>query len=51
MNNHQFTIQTHNNSSSVRATARLLMSLSRHKQQNRQQSMLHRVAEEIGIDE
>ncbi|WP_013323321.1 hypothetical protein [Gloeothece verrucosa] len=51
MVNNQLGIQTNNNSDSVRVTARLLMSISRHKQQNREQTMLHRTAEEIGINE
>jgi hypothetical protein len=42
--------QYERNSRSISANARLLMSEHRHKVQNRQQSMLHRVASEVGID-
>jgi hypothetical protein len=43
-------IQYDYNSRSISAQARLLMNSSRHKVQNRQQSMLHRVALLVGID-
>ncbi|AFY78802.1 MAG: hypothetical protein IGR93_08740 [Hydrococcus sp. C42_A2020_068] len=43
-------IQAKRNSESISEQARLLMSQSRHKQHNRQQSMLHRAAEEVGIE-
>ena len=39
-----------NNDRSISAQARLLMSERRHKQHNRQQSMLHRAASEVGMD-
>jgi hypothetical protein len=44
-------IQYNQKSRSVNAQARLLMSQSRQKLQNRQKSMLHRAASEVGIDE
>lgn len=43
-------IQNDNNSLSVSAQARLLMSERRHKIQHRQQSMLHRAASSVGLD-
>ncbi|MGH2412226.1 MAG: hypothetical protein ACRDEA_00720, partial [Microcystaceae cyanobacterium] len=43
-------IHPHDDSRSIGAQARLLMSQSRQKQQNRQESMLHRAAAEIGIN-
>ena len=39
-----------NNPRSVSAQARLLVSDHRQKLQNRQESMLHRAASEVGID-
>lgn len=42
-------IRSHDGSQPIRAQARLLMSQSRHRQQNRQQSMLQRAAGELGI--
>jgi hypothetical protein len=43
-------IQNDDNSRSVSAQARLLMSERRQKIQNRQQSMLHRAASSVGLD-
>ena len=43
-------IQYGNNSQSVSAQARFLMSVRRQKVQNHQESMLHRAASEVGID-
>jgi hypothetical protein len=43
-------IQYDYNPGSVSAQARSLMSSGRQKVQNRQQSMLHRAASEVGID-
>ncbi|MBF2005391.1 hypothetical protein ACF3DV_20120 [Chlorogloeopsis fritschii PCC 9212] len=42
--------QSDDKSRLISAQARLLMSRSRHKLQNRQQTMLHRAASELGID-
>ncbi|MGH2414960.1 MAG: hypothetical protein ACRDEA_14980 [Microcystaceae cyanobacterium] len=42
--------QSHDSSQAIRAQARLLMSQSRQRQQNRQQSMLQRAAGELGIN-
>ena len=50
MKNTYLGIQNSNNSQSVLAQARLLMSERRHKLQHRAQSMLHRAASEVGID-
>lgn len=40
-----------NDTQSVSHQARLLLSERRHKQQNRQQTMLHRAASEVGIEQ
>lgn len=45
-----FNNQVNDSSPSIGTQARLLLSQSRAKQQNRQQSMLHRAAEEVGIN-
>lgn len=50
MKNKQLGIQQNNNPQSVSAQARLLMSESRQKMQQRQQSMLQRTVSEFGID-
>ena len=42
--------QYDNNPRSVSAQARRLMSTRRQNRQNRQQSMLHRAASEVGLD-
>jgi hypothetical protein len=43
-------IQTKGAFGSITTQARLLMSQTRHKQNNRQQSMLQRAAEQVGIN-
>ena len=48
MKPNHFGIQHGNNSQSVSTQARLLMSDRRQKLQNRQQSILHRAASEVG---
>lgn len=40
-----------NNTQSVSQQARLLLSDRRHKQQNREQTMLRRAASEVGIEQ
>ena len=50
MKHNHFGIQHGNNSQLVSAQARFLMSDRRQKLQNRQESMLHRAASEVGID-
>lgn len=50
MKNNHSGIPNTENSQPVSAQARLLMSQSRQKLQNRQQSMLQRVASKVGID-
>ena len=44
------TIQSHNQSKSISAQARWLMSISRAQRQKRIQSMLHRAASEVGLN-
>jgi hypothetical protein len=50
MKSHDIGIQSNPDRASVSAQARLLMSLNRQKQHNRQQSMLQRAASAAGMD-
>lgn len=50
MKSNNIGIQSNSDRVSVSAQARLLMSLNRQKQHNRQQSMLQRAASEVGTE-
>ena len=50
MKSHSHGMQSHNNVPSIAEQSRFLVSKNRQKQQNRQLSMLHRLASEVGSE-